>query len=324
MADEPQVTEAEVDAEAAKRGVDIAAEAEREGVEEFVVRARIRRLLVRGLGTTVAEDVSTVSTVMDSLLARVAAREAEAAADAGISIEELRKRRDEEEAAGREEDKRKLREERQALVTRTLPAGVREMTLKTYVAKKGSPESAAVRTCIAWMKEYRSYLMTRPRPDRPPSLGFLLSGPSGTGKTHLMASVCHKLIMGGARLRFIETSRFLAELRERFGNHDFHVSTTYEAACETALLAIDDLGAERSTTWSVETLFSLLNTRLMHARPTLFTTNLSQDQLRDCAEGRRAVDGDGGIGLQRLYSRVCELSASTRVYMATTNHRKPF
>ncbi|SCF99919.1 DNA replication protein DnaC [Streptomyces sp. DconLS] len=125
-----------------------------------------------------------------------------------------------------------------------------------------------------------------PAPDAPargpgiaegPSL--LIAGPTGTGKTYQAYGAIRTLLARGVRLRWeaTTTADFHARLRPRAG-HDAERELQTLARCP--LLFLDDLGAAKTSEWTEELTYRLINHRYEQMLPTLITTNLPTEQLR--------------------------------------------
>lgn len=111
-------------------------------------------------------------------------------------------------------------------------------------------------------------------------IGFIVfSGPLGCGKTHLAAAIANEIVKTRSVI-FLRVVDFLDYLRRAF-DPDSGVSFAerFDAAKQIELLVLDDLGAEHSTPWVNERLFSLLDDRYMRGRPTVITTNLEISKL---------------------------------------------
>jgi DNA replication protein DnaC len=111
----------------------------------------------------------------------------------------------------------------------------------------------------------------------------VLTGPSGTGKTHLAAASMRKFIKDNAGLR---TSRFWTEYEFAAA-----VKASYQGsedvlarAAAVDLLVLDDFGSVRATDWSAATLCGLLSSRADHEKWTIITTNLSQEEISNLDE----------------------------------------
>jgi len=126
---------------------------------------------------------------------------------------------------------------------------------------------------------------------RPNNQGLLISGGPGVGKTHLavavFASALARCIVwssadAGPRVSaaFVNAPRFLAEIRGTFrrerGERELDVIKRYTSQ---KLLILDDLGAEKSSEWTSESLYVLLSARLDECVPTIVTSNLGLPEL---------------------------------------------
>jgi DNA replication protein DnaC len=104
---------------------------------------------------------------------------------------------------------------------------------------------------------------------------LVLSGPCGSGKTHLAAAIANQQFQQGNLVLFAVVPQLLDHLRAAFAPTS---ETTYDAlftkVCEAGLLVLDDLGAEHTTPWAQEKLFQIINHRYMYGAPTVITTNL--------------------------------------------------
>ena len=124
--------------------------------------------------------------------------------------------------------------------------------------------------------------------------GAFLLGSCGTGKTYAAAGAV-KDALGNSKL--VTVSQFLADVRADFDeNHG-----TLERAKGYQVLALDDLGVEKITDWSMETLTTLIDYRVCAGKVTIFTSNYRLGELRNLW---------GGVSGQRLASRIagaCEL-----------------
>lgn len=133
----------------------------------------------------------------------------------------------------------------------------------------------------------------RPGPTRltGPGIGegpsLLIVGPTGTGKTYQAYGAVRALLARGVRLRWEATTSadLHARLRPRQG-HDTERDLQTLARCP--LLILDDLGAAKTSEWTEELTYRLINHRYEHLLPTLITTNLPIDQLRTALGDRVA------------------------------------
>lgn len=128
--------------------------------------------------------------------------------------------------------------------------------------------------------------------------GLILKGPYGTGKSGLLVGTLRELLARyyvpayNPRSRFVQpltsstsatplwftTSTDLFDtLKGGFDNGAY--AALVSRAQRVKLLALDDLGAEKSTEWVQERLFSIVNYRYEYELPTFVTTNYGLKQL---------------------------------------------
>ncbi|MEU6987983.1 ATP-binding protein [Streptomyces sp. NPDC046324] len=110
-----------------------------------------------------------------------------------------------------------------------------------------------------------------------PSLRIV--GPTGTGKTHQAYGAVRILLAAGVRLRWeaVTAADLYARLRPRPG---FDGERDLQTLMRCPLLLLDDLGAAKTSEWTEEVTYRLINHRYEHLRPTLITTNLPTGDLR--------------------------------------------
>jgi len=259
--------------------------------------------------------------ILDGITAKMREQEAADAAEAGVDVETWR---EQVAAMDRAEAEQAAAVALTRRVNAVLPSRLRGMTFETYEAPNASCADAVVQ-CQTWCADYHRWALTHKLDESPPSLGMMLSGNPGAGKTHLAASMVRALTELGMRCVFIDIPEFLASIRSTFDGGTAVV--TVEQAILAPLLVMDDLGAERETPWAVETLYVIINKRLSENRPMIFTTNLLFADIADRAEGKvsTAISDDGsGLYLRRIYSRLREITGSLLIldapdYRATMN-----
>jgi DNA replication protein DnaC len=111
--------------------------------------------------------------------------------------------------------------------------------------------------------------------------GLWFYGDVGTGKTALAMLVSKASLEAGHSVAIYSVPRLLAEIKETY-DHDWGDSymQLFRRLSAVDLLHLDDLGAERSTEWVLEQLYSIVNERWQNQRSILVTTNLGLEELR--------------------------------------------
>jgi DNA replication protein DnaC len=105
--------------------------------------------------------------------------------------------------------------------------------------------------------------------------GLLLMGAVGTGKTHLAVAALNALIADkGARGRFADFTTLVLEIQMTFDGSGSS-RDILRPLIAADVLVLDELGAGKVTPWVMDLLYYLVNSRYVHDRLTIFTTNYS-------------------------------------------------
>jgi len=102
---------------------------------------------------------------------------------------------------------------------------------------------------------------------------LILTGSSGSGKTHLAAAVAAERLSCGEPALFVTAADLLDHLRTSFGPESrLPYDRFFDQVKNASLLILDDLAAHAATPWAQEKLDQLLNYRYQHELPTVITT----------------------------------------------------
>jgi DNA replication protein DnaC len=127
--------------------------------------------------------------------------------------------------------------------------------------------------------------------------GLWLMGDVGTGKTTLAMIVSKAALEAGRSVAIYSLPRLLNLVRAAIETEGGMIGFL-ERLAAVDLLHIDDLGAENTTEWVLEQLYSIVNTRYEDERAMIVTTNLTPSQLKEQLGERTvsrlvAICGDG-------------------------------
>jgi DNA replication protein DnaC len=104
-----------------------------------------------------------------------------------------------------------------------------------------------------------------------------LAGSVGTGKTHLAAAIMSQAAERGVLSKYVVAPDVLALIR---GGYATGQAEDYiDELKNIELLWIDDIGVEKLTEWVEETLYRIVNYRMMNEKPTIFTSNIRLEDM---------------------------------------------
>lgn len=195
------------------------------------------------------------------------------------------------EARAKEDAERKERE-RLEHVARLRSAGLRDTALREYTFENDNgynPELKKAREYVAQWDKMKSM-----------SMGLLIWGNVGTGKTFAAGCIANALIDKCVPVLMTNFSRILNSLTGMFSedrNEFIDGFNKYE------LLIIDDLGIERNSEFALEQVYNIVDSRYRSKKPLIVTTNLTLDELKHPPE----------LARRRIYNRILERCIPLRI-----------
>jgi DNA replication protein DnaC len=104
--------------------------------------------------------------------------------------------------------------------------------------------------------------------------GLLLIGPCGVGKTHLAVAALKQVALRGHSGLFYDYRELLKEIQDSYNPESQSTEmSVLEPVLNVELLVLDDVGSSKPSTWALETVGHVLNSRYNDKRATLLTTN---------------------------------------------------
>ena len=144
--------------------------------------------------------------------------------------------------------------------------------------------------------------------------GLWFTGSPGTGKTTLAMLISQTALEAGRSVAIYSLPHLLALLRNTYNDGGPNLIDLIERLAAVELLHIDDIGAEQSSPWVLEQLYTIINARYEDERALILTTNLIPATPEMGARQRRRADEgdeepptlDDQLGA-RIVSRICEI-----------------
>jgi DNA replication protein DnaC len=133
--------------------------------------------------------------------------------------------------------------------------------------------------------------------DRPEKLdvesGYFFYGPCGSGKTYKAVAVMREILMrksnpyriadivrGIYDARFISVTSLLLRIKASFVQDAQETDRELiERVAGHSFLVLDDIGTEKITDWTLQTLYTIIDIRSRENKQTIVTSNLSIDEL---------------------------------------------
>jgi DNA replication protein DnaC len=153
------------------------------------------------------------------------------------------------------------------------------------------------------VREVRQYVRTI-REQLDAGRGLWFTGDVGTGKTTLAMLISKAAMEADRTVAIYSLPRLLAQLRDTYQDHaQYSLAELIDRLSAVDLLHVDDVGAEQTSPWVLEQLYTIVNTRYEEGRAILLTTNLV------------TTDGDEALRDQigeRTVSRVYEMCGDAK------------
>ena len=125
-------------------------------------------------------------------------------------------------------------------------------------------------------------------------IGLLLFGNVGTGKSYAAGCIANALIDRLESVLFVGMSDVVNRMQGSFGTDRDHYM---KSLMRPDLLILDDLGAERNTSFGKERVFDVVDKRLLTGKPMIVTTNTPLSVMKQAAD----------LDDRRIFDRIMEV-----------------
>ena len=130
--------------------------------------------------------------------------------------------------------------------------------------------------------------------------GIMFFGECGTGKTRKVYALHKLFVVNKIKSCVLNITDFLDEIRDTFSSGVYKEKGVLENLDEYQVVIIDDLGVEKSTDWTSEMIYKLINKMYLEMKKVYITTNLDM-------KGISEKYGD------RVASRIAEMCTITKL-----------
>lgn len=170
-------------------------------------------------------------------------------------------------------------------VSRLQANGLQDKSLKEYIFANDKGFNPEIQYAYSYVEHWEKM--------KEKSLGLLLWGDVGTGKTFFAGCIANALLDKGISVLMTNFSRILNTLT---GIYSDDRNKFIDSFNNYQLLIIDDLGIERNSEFALEQVFHVVDSRYRSKLPMIVTTNLTLNEMKSVEDLARV----------RIYDRILE------------------
>lgn len=203
--------------------------------------------------------------------------------------------------AAEEQERERIRheeEENLICIGQMRSAGLQDKTFYGYIFEKCDASQENAIYARRYVEHFTEMAQT--------GQGLLFWGNVGTGKTFLAGCIANALLE--QKIPVLMTS-FPKILNALGGLYSAERNEYLASLNRYTLLIIDDMGIERESQYTVETIYTVIDERYKSGKPLIITTNLQLDVLKN----------PGDVEHARIYDRIMERSMP--IYFGGKNYR---
>ena len=192
-----------------------------------------------------------------------------------------------EEAAERAEAKREKQRRDMELVNKLKDASLMDSRFSSasFASYEITPQNDKIlKLCRRYVGKFDEMIQN--------NQGLLFYGDVGTGKSYTAACIANELLK--RRVPVVMTS--LIKLIEIIQRGESQETVILNRMNQAKLVIFDDLGAERSTDYALERIYSIIDARYRRRLPMILTTNLTLKQMKE----------ERDLRYSRIYDRIFE------------------
>lgn len=132
--------------------------------------------------------------------------------------------------------------------------------------------------------------------------GLYIYGGYGVGKTYMLGALANDIVETGASIIMLHYPTFIAEVKQLISTKEGYLPEINRVKSPDILM-LDDIGAERNTSWTRDEVLNLiLEHRMKESLPTFFTSNFSMSELESHLAS--TPEADSSVKAKRVMERI--------------------
>lgn len=130
-----------------------------------------------------------------------------------------------------------------------------------------------------WMQKILEYCIDYSKDFHIGSPNLIFFGETGLGKTHLSLAIANNVIENGFNVLYGSFPDLMNTIEKEHFSQNKSQESSLDTILNCDLLILDDLGAEMTTQFTISTLYTIINSRIIAEKPTIISTNLRLNEI---------------------------------------------